>query len=242
MKVLISTLGYRSEPVKALFTQKGANKLILVPGKPAWKVLPEEEVTEEVLKDKDKHNPIKVAERVKSDLEKLGLKVEIAPVNAFDFDECLKTIIDILKKESGNEIIVGVGPGTFLISAAALCACWIIGVKAFYVQERRDKIEKIGEVPVPAPGYFKDLGEKKKRILLALSEGEKRITDIAEEANIGGWEKDKNGKEHRRLNTASYHLKELEEWRLVESEMETEKDRREKKWRLTNFGKIKLYV
>lgn len=333
MKVLISTLGYRSDPVKALFTQKGANKLILVPGKPAWEVLPEEEVTEEVLKNKDKHNPVKVAERAQSEFRKLGLEVKIEPVNAFNFDECLKTIINILKKESGNEITVGVGPGTFLISAAALSACWIKGVKrAFYVRESRGKVPEIVKVPVPCPGAFKELKEKSKRVLHILDEQKEMIAkDIAEKENIGAlyktdkylfsWDEVRRGdnkeirrflrddygfsleenaeickssddkiisisnmeeklveirlsrnrkkatlkiirrsetfdlkvkendklkiykeEEKRRLNTLSSILDKLEKEGLVESEPETEGDKRETKWHLTNFGQLKLHL
>ena len=225
MKVIIATLGNRDAPVKTLLRSERADKLILIAGKPA-KDIPGMEVIEE----KKEINPIEIAENIKSDYSSDHLDVEIERVNAFDFDECLNSMIDVLRKESKNRRIIGITGGTKLLSGAAICACWIEGVEGFYVLE---KPEEIITLPVPGPGYYKDLGKKERKILIALMDGKKATTVIAKSLDIS-------------TNVVSNHLHGLEEWRMVKSERGKIKPegyeggiyRRVKVWSLTPVGKF----
>lgn len=231
MNVIIATLGNRDLPVRILVRSERADKLILIAGKPA-KDIPGMEVIEE----KKEIDPIGIAENLKSDLERImNLNVEIEAVNAFDFDDCLKAMIAILIRESKNRRIIGVTGGTKLLSGAAMCACWIEGVEAFYVLE---KPEKIITLPVPGPGYFKELGKTKEEILInLLKEGKKATNKIAVSVKLN-------------TNTVSTHLLQLGEWRMVKGEKGQTKqkghgaavreviDKRVTEWSLTPVGKF----
>jgi CRISPR locus-related DNA-binding protein len=230
MNVIIATLGNRDDPVRTLVRSESADKLIVIAGKPV-KDIP----GMEVLEAKKEINPIEIAENLKSDLEhSINLNVEIETVNAFDFDDCLKAMIAILIRESKSRRIIGVTGGTKLLSGAAMCACWIEGVEAFYVLE---KPEKIITLPVPGPGYFKELGKTKEEILICLKAGKKATNKIADSVGI-------------RANTVSDHLRILEEWRMVKGEKGQTKrkghgeavreviDKRVTEWSLTPVGKF----
>jgi CRISPR locus-related DNA-binding protein len=225
MKVIIATLGNRDAHIKTLLRSERADKLILIAGKPA-KDIPGMEVIEE----KKEINPIEIAENMKSDYSSDHLDVEIERVNAFDFDECLNSMIDILRKESKNRRIIGITGGTKLLSGAAICACWIEGVEAFYVLE---KPEEIISLPVPGPGYYKGLEKEEKKVLIALMDGKKATTVIGEIADVS------TGK-------VSNSLSELEGYRMVKGEMGKIKPegydggiyRKAKVWSLTPVGKF----
>jgi len=231
MRVIISTLGGKDAPVRFLLRNNPADKLILVAGKPV-KDIP----GMEPIPGKEEINPVEIAEKIKSDLDKaIGLEVEIQAVNAFDFMECFETMVNVIRGEARNERLVAVGPGTAILSGAAICACWIEGVEALYVQE---KPEKIVTLPIPSLLRLKSIGKTKRKILIALLNGKKSGSEIATEVGIA-------------KNTASQHLSSLEEWKLIKSkpgrEMkryegkkyeETYTNKRIKEWELTDVGKF----
>lgn len=209
MKVMVATVGGSEEPVIAAARKIGLDKAILITGKPASEIF-DDPVKSDI-------NPLEVSEKVREKLENLGADVEIVPVNPFNFEECSIKTMEVLEKESSNNVSVIISGGTKLQALAASYAAFVYGCRMFYVQETRTGSELV-EVPVTF-AEFDEIPRSRKQVLKVLEDGDD-ASKISEKLGIS-------------KKTASQYLKELREYGLLEA-----KEGKVKRYRLTFIGKI----
>jgi CRISPR-associated protein Csa3 len=180
MSVLIATVGGTENVVKLGFRMmENVEKVILVPGKPFEEVMEKSEIKQ----GKIRADPIQKAYELKKSIEDFGAKVEIYEVNPLDFKECLLRIIELIQEQPvGTDIAVNVTGGTKLLSLAAMNAACMCYCKAFDVQEKGSGDTKV-DLPSPNSGYFNDIGDQAKKILLYLLEEHKKLKKPVEEYN-----------------------------------------------------------
>jgi DNA-binding transcriptional ArsR family regulator len=179
-----------------------------------------------------------LALEVKKKMEAVGFNgVVLKQVNAFDMNDIVNSIIDIVDHEE-PPYFVNITGGTNLMAGAASAASFFIGAKAYYVIGKRgsDASEaQVIELPVPNIPYYRILDRTQLRVL-------KTVVDLG-------------GKVHNaRLRDAldispqslSYHVKGLAEKGLVNivrgegaiSRAATRADRRTILIEITNAGKL----
>ncbi|RUM34784.1 MAG: hypothetical protein DSY33_01320 [Archaeoglobus sp.] len=209
MKVLIATVGGTEEPIIIAARRLGLDKAILIVGKPASEIF-DNPVKNDV-------NPLRVYESIRKKLESVGVEVSVVTVNPFNFEECCINAMEIMERESSNEVNVIVTGGTKIQAIATSYAAFVCGCRMFYVQETKDG-SNIVEIPLRF-SEFDGLSKSRKAVLKILEDGDD-ASRIAEKLGIS-------------KKTASQYLKELREYGLVECE-----GGRVKKYRLTFAGKL----
>lgn len=209
MKVLVATVGGSEEPVIAAARKLGLDKAILIAGKPASEIF-DEPVKNDV-------NPLEVSGKIRGRLENLGVNVEIVLVNPFNFEECCIKTMEVIERESSNDVCVIVSGGTKIQALAASYAAFVCGCRMFYVQETKNGSELV-EIPLTF-AEVDELSKSRKQVLKVLEEGDD-AGRIAEKLKIS-------------KKTASQYLKELREYGLVEA-----MNGKVKRYRLTFAGRI----
>jgi CRISPR locus-related DNA-binding protein len=148
--------------------------------------------------------------------EVMRVEIELHPIPAHDFEEAFKTIVSVVKQEQseGSEVILNVSSGTKIMSAAAICAAFIHGIKTCYTIPETEIYEAQGAkdtITLPMLVGFKPLQTLSESAVLVLNTL-KRIGGRTETmkvlANRLGWSRDELGK-------LSYHLSKLEAYGLI---------------------------
>jgi len=148
--------------------------------------------------------------------EVMRVEIELHPIPAHDFEEAFKTIVSVVKQEQseGSEVILNVSSGTKIMSAAAICAAFIHGIKTCYTIPETEIYEAQGvkeTITLPMLVGFKPLQTLSESAVLVLNTL-KRIGGRTETmkvlANRLGWSRDELGK-------LSYHLSKLEAYGLI---------------------------
>lgn len=232
MVIQIATLGTSENVVREGVKKYGAEKVIIVAGKPISKaIIPENEIK----KGRELKNPVELANILKKDLEStLNIKVDVVEVNPFDFQQCLTKLIMILREiPREKDRIINLTGGTNVMSGAAVCAAWVEGVKAFYLREIGDGKES-KEMGIP---ILKDkkITEKETLTLLHLLYNENKVEErivnkVAKAIKV-------------RPNTFSTHLAHLIDKGLVETVPYTKEIRHYKTVRspeIRKDGKLKV--
>jgi len=209
MKVLVATVGGSEEPVIAAARKIGLDKAVLITGKPASEIF-----DDPVKADID---PMEVSDKIREKLGNLGVDVEIVTVNPFNFEECCIKTMEVLEKESSNDVSVIVSGGTKIQALAASYAAFVCGCRMFYIQETKNDSELV-EIPLTF-AEIDELSKSRKQVLKVLEEGDD-AGRIAEKLGIS-------------KKTASQYLKELREYGLIEAT-----NGKVKKYRLTFAGRI----
>ena len=171
MSVLIATLGGSEDVVKlGVRKMEDVDKVVLIAGKPLSRIVDISEIKDDgIMVD-----PIKKATDLKRLLEDLGVEVEIHEVNAFDFEECLVTIIKLIQSISQDvNKAINLTGGTKTLSLAAMSAAWMCGCKAFIIQEMGSGDVKL-DLPIPDSEFLNGIGDQMKRILAYLLKEETR--------------------------------------------------------------------
>lgn len=179
-----------------------------------------------------------LALEVKKKMEAVGFNgVVLKQVNAFDMNDIVNSIIDIVDHEK-PPYYVNITGGTNLMAGAASAASFFIGAKAYYVLGKRgsDISEaQVIELPVPKIPYYRILDRTQLRVL-------KTVADLGGKVN--------NARLRDALDISpqslSYHVKELAEKGLVNAvrgggatpKGETRADRRTILVEITNAGKL----
>jgi len=149
-------------------------------------------------------------ERVKKQLKKADVSVEIARADRLDLFKTIKAVKDIIIQEGDNDIFVNVASGSKIQAIACMMACMIFNdkknVKPFYAhakhypgfegnKEQSKGLEKLQVLPAyeiqrPKENLVKILkiiqdngGEIQKKALAKLADDQKIITINAEESN-----------------------------------------------------------
>jgi DNA-binding transcriptional ArsR family regulator len=181
-----------------------------------------------------------LAMKVKKKLEGAGFEgVVLKQVNAFDMNDIIFAIIDIVDHEK-PPYFVNITGGTNLMAGAACATSFFIGAKAYYVLGKRGgtmEESQVIELPVPNIPYYRTVDKSQLRVLEALS-------------RLGGKAPNSILRESMEISPQilSYHIKELSRKGLVEvlreevssSQNESRVDRRMITVKLTNAGKLVL--
>ena len=84
---------------------------------------------------------VKYRTKVEKELEKNGIKVEIAYANRLRLSPIIKTVADIIKKERKNDIYVNVASGSKIHSIGCMMACMLFDdrrkIHPFYAQAEK---------------------------------------------------------------------------------------------------------
>jgi CRISPR locus-related DNA-binding protein len=228
MAIIISTLGETAGIGKlGAILQLGPEKIIFITGRPWKEVLPPSEVK----RDRPDINPIEIANKLKQEFIKEGLKdddVKIYSVNQTDFLECTMKVIDsieeAIKDHPDKQIYVNVTAGTKPLAIGALCASWIKGVKAFYIQEKGTSSEIVW-LPILNVKYDVYISKEKKKILKYIQGKSPSGREIASHLNV-------------MPQTITHHLKTLERDGLISSRIVG----RKKLYTLTKSGLLYAYL
>ncbi len=146
----------------------------------------------------------------------MRVEIELHPIPAHGFEEAFKTIVSLVEKEQseGSEVILNVSSGTKIMSAAAICAAFIHGIKACYTIPETEIYEAQGvkeTITLPMLIGFKPLqtlSESAIKILNTLRKIGGKTETMKVLANRLGWSRDELGK-------LSYHLSKLEAYGLI---------------------------
>ena len=149
----------------------------------------------------------------------MRVKVQLHPIPAHNFEEDFKTVASLIENEQreGSEVIVNVSSGTKIMSAAAISAAFMHGVKTCYTIPEMETYEARGvkeTIVLPTLVGFKPLrtlSESAKQILNTLRSMGGRTETMKDLAGMLGWSRDEIGK-------LSYHLSRLEGYGLVKTE------------------------
>ncbi len=84
----------------------------------------------------DKATPF--AEKIKAQLKKAGIQVDVARADRLDLFQIIKAVKEIVEKEKENEIYVNVATGSKIQAIACMMACMIFNdrqnIKPFYAE------------------------------------------------------------------------------------------------------------
>ncbi|MAG18298.1 MAG: hypothetical protein CL944_02390 [Candidatus Diapherotrites archaeon] len=104
------------------------------------------------------------ADKVKADLGKFKIPVEIEELNKYSMESMFEIINHIKAREKGKMLTINLGAASKGMSCAATAAAFVNGIKAFDVDN--DQIELL---PVLKFSYYDMLSDKKMRILMLLN-------------------------------------------------------------------------
>ncbi len=165
----IINVGFHTEHIYKPISEYGADKVIIIYSKDD-----EPYVSEEDHKTIDE--TVKKAEEL---CKMLGIECEKVEVYGPEFEKNLELFRDIIKREEGN-VVVNLTGGRKITSFALLYA-------ALYEFHNVDKIVYVHEkriIEFPKITHSYNLTNFERRILATLTEGEKTITEIAEEFQV----------------------------------------------------------
>ncbi len=103
---------------------------------------------------------VKEAEKVKIELDKFKIPVQIKTVEGHPMEEIFRVFNEVRNVEKNGNIIVNVSTGDNVTTCAALSAAFVNGFKAFGVQNDQAML-----LPVLKFSYYKLLTDKKMDIL-----------------------------------------------------------------------------
>jgi CRISPR locus-related DNA-binding protein len=159
------------------------------------------------------------AEKIKEAVtEVMNIPVETHPIPARDFEAAFKTTVSLIEKEQeqGSEVVLNVSSGTKIMSAAAISAAFMHGVKTCYTIPETEFYEAQGAketILLPMLVGFnplQTLSDSAKQILKTLRHMEGKAETMKALAEMLGWTREETSK-------LSYHLSRLEAYGLVQT-------------------------
>ena len=140
--------------------------------------------------------------------------VEMVLIDPFGMTDVLAAITSIPRARPNARLTVNLSGGTNIMASAALVACFMLGADAVYIKEdkgpgRRSLEERLIRLPVPRVS-LRDLRRPQAKILEVLRKNASRktegaVTVVSKQLGMTP-------------QLASYHLKKLASWGLVEFE------------------------
>lgn len=143
--IIIAPLGGKSDTLFVGIREFPTEKVILIP----------------------EEGKLKEADKVKEELEKFKIPVEIEELKDATLESMFEVINHIRAKEKGKQLAINLGPASKMMSCSAVAASFVNGIKAFDVVD-----ENIIPLPVLKFSYYDMLSDKKMRILNLLNETE----------------------------------------------------------------------
>jgi CRISPR locus-related DNA-binding protein len=174
-----------------------------------------------------------VGNELAQELTEFGYNVEIDLIDAFDLRDVVDTIVSVARKNPDQEIYVNITGGTNLMAGAATASAFFIGATPYYVLEPQTGEESVDELVKKLPSPTQPLNFEIEGLQL----------DVLE--TLGRWDEEgRKGVILREIGEElsessqkiSYHVSQLEEKGLVETEMEG----RTKHVYVTDVGRLYL--
>jgi hypothetical protein len=122
---------------------------------------------------------IKVAQRVKADLNKFKIDVSIEDVSGNLLEGMFEKISKIKQIEKDSNIIVNIATGDRLSTCAALSAAFVNGLKAFGVENNEVML-----MPILRFSYYKILTDRKLSLLKLLFKSDKTLENLSKETKM----------------------------------------------------------
>ena len=160
------------------------------------------------------------AEKIKKALTMvMNIPVETHSIPARDFEQVFRTTVSLIEKEQeqGSEVILNVSSGTKIMSAAAISAAFMHGVKTCYTIPETEFYEAQGAketILLPMLVGFnplQTLSDSAKQILNSLKRMDGKAETMKALIKALGWTREETSK-------LSYHLSRLEAYGLVKTE------------------------
>lgn len=151
------------------------------------------------------------------ELTQFGYDVEIDLIDAFDLRDVVDTIVSVARENLDQEIYVNITGGTNLMAGAATASAFFIGATPYYVLEPQTGEESVDELvkklPSPTQPLNFEIEGLQLNVLRTLGEWDENGRTGVILREIG----DSLGESSQKI---SYHISQLEEKGLVETEME----------------------
>jgi CRISPR locus-related DNA-binding protein len=174
-----------------------------------------------------------VGNELAQELSEFGYDVEIDLIDAFDLRDVVDTVVSVARQNPDQEIYVNITGGTNLMAGAATASAFFIGATPYYVLEPQTGEESVDDLVKKLPSPTQPLNFKIEGLQL----------DVLE--TLGRWDEEgRKGVILREIGEElsessqkiSYHVSQLEEKGLVETEMEG----RTKHVYVTDVGRLYL--
>ncbi|ELY83647.1 HFX_2341 family transcriptional regulator domain-containing protein [Natrinema altunense] len=174
-----------------------------------------------------------VGNELAEELTEFGYNVEIDLIDAFDLRDVVDTVVSVARENPDQEIYVNITGGTNLMAGAATASAFFIGATPYYVLEPQTGEESVDDLVKKLPSPTQPLNFEIEGLQLEVletlgkwdDEGRKGVIlrEIGEELSESS-------------QKISYHVSQLEEKGLVETEMEG----RTKHVYVTDVGRLYL--
>ena len=158
-----------------------------------------------------------VGNELAKDLTEFGYTVEVDLIDAFDLRDVVDTVVSVARENPDQEIYVNITGGTNLMAGAATASAFFIGATPYYVLEPQTGEESVDELvkklPSPTQPLNFEIEGLQLNVLRTLDKWDKNrrtgviLREIGEEL----------GESSQKI---SYHISQLEEKGLVETEIE----------------------
>ena len=109
--IMIAPLGGRAETIFIGVREFPTEKVILIP----------------------EDGKLKEVEKIKADLEKFKIPVEVEELKDSKLESMFEVINHIRKREKGKQLAINLGPASKMMSCGATAAAFVNGIKAFDV-------------------------------------------------------------------------------------------------------------
>jgi CRISPR locus-related DNA-binding protein len=170
---------------------------------------------------------------LKEELEEFGYDVDVDLIDAFDLRDVVDTIVSVARSNPDEDIYVNITGGTNLVAGGATASAFFVGATPYYVLQPQNGDESVDDLVMELPSPTQPLNFEIEGLQL----------DVLE--TLGKWDEEgRKGVILREIGEElsessqkiSYHVSQLEEKGLVETEMEG----RTKHVYVTDVGRLYL--
>ena len=174
-----------------------------------------------------------VGNELAQELTEFGYNVEIDLIDAFDLRDVVDTVVSVARENPDQEIYVNITGGTNLMAGAATASAFFIGATPYYVLEPQTGEESVDELVKKLPSPTQPLNFEIEGLQLQVLE---TLGDWDEEGRKGVILREIGEELSESSQKISYHVSQLEEKGLVETEIEG----RTKHVYVTDVGRLYL--
>lgn len=174
-----------------------------------------------------------VGNELAEELTQFGYSVDIDLIDAFDLRDVVDTVVSVARENPDQEIYVNITGGTNLMAGAATASAFFIGATPYYVLEPQTGEESVDELVKKLPSPTQPLTFEIEGLQLEILETLGEWDEAGRRGVILREVGDELGESSQKI---SYHISQLEEKGLVETEMEG----RTKHVYVTDVGRLYL--
>lgn len=167
------------------------------------------------------------------ELTEFGYTVEVNLIDAFDLRDVVDTVVSVARENPDQEIYVNITGGTNLMAGAATASAFFIGATPYYVLEPQTGEESVDDLVMKLPSPTQPLTFEIEGLQLDVFQTLGRWDEEGRKGVILRELGEELGESSQKI---SYHISQLQEKGLVESEIEG----RTKHVYVTDVGRLYL--